>query len=223
MSSTLLKCCLYLAVTLVLSGGVSRAATVYWSGATSNNWGAANWQDALTGGAPASFATGDDVIFTVDGGGANLSTTLGANRTINSLTVNGSLGGPLTIANNTLTINASGGTGMDLSAAANTVSFTSLITLGSSQTWLLSPTHDLSLTQNIGGAAHTLTIDGSGGGTINIGDTTNNSYDVDHLVLTNGATLRTTQDNSSATTTPPCTWTQARLMTATDLPMHLPA
>ena len=168
------------------------AQTIFWDGSASNNWGAANWQDAATGGAAASFANGSDVVFTIDGGGANLSTTLGANRTINSLTVNASLASALTIAGNRLTIN---GGGMDLSLAGAAVTITSDITVNANQTWTLTNGGTLTVDNDIDGTARTLIIDGSGGATLDMGQTANNGSNIGTISLSNGTTLITTADN----------------------------
>lgn len=168
------------------------AQTIFWDGSASSNWGAANWQDAATGGAAASFANGSDVVFTIDGGGANLSTTLGGNRTINSLTVNASLASALSISANRLTIN---GGGMDLSLAGADLTITSDITIGANQTWVLRPGGTLTVDNDIDGTARTLTIDGGGGATFDMGQATNNASDLGRLVLTNGTIFFMGADN----------------------------
>ncbi len=182
---------LAVALTVPLAADLD-AQTIFWDGSASNNWGAANWQDAATGGAAASFANGSDVVFTIDGGGANLSTTLGGNRTINSLTVNASLASALTIAGNRLTIN---GGGMDLSLAGAAVTITSDITVGADQTWTLTNGGTLTVDNDIDGTARVLIIDGSGGATLDMGQATNNASNIGFLSLTNGTTLLTTADN----------------------------
>ena len=62
--------------------------TAYWLGQTNNVWGQQNWATTLSG-TPTTFkpGSGTDVIFAATGA-ANLNTTLSADLTIKSLTIN---------------------------------------------------------------------------------------------------------------------------------------
>ena len=101
---------------LTLSANASSTIS-YWLGATDGSWStAANWaanpDGTVAGSAPTAAY---DVTFAATGA-SNLNTTLGADRTIKSLTV--STSGVTIAGSNTLTIN---GTSIDVSAAGNTV------------------------------------------------------------------------------------------------------
>jgi hypothetical protein len=167
---------------------------LHWDGSSSGSWGtAANWNTQLDGaGADIAIGSGNNVIFSITGGGANLTTTLGGNRTINSLEVNGNDAGAISIGGNRLTIN---GGGMDLSAAMGPVSISSDITVNANQTWLLDPGETLTLTNDVDGSARTLTINGGGGATLSMGQGSNNASDIGNLILTNNTTLLSAADN----------------------------
>lgn len=189
----------------------SHGATVYWDGSSTGVWGtAANWNSLADGtGTDVAFANGNDLVFITTGGG-NLTQTLGANRTVRSLSFNASLTSPLAINNETtsrtLTITPSGtgltpaGVGIDMTTSGADVSIANPITLGVDQTWLLGAGRTLTLTGALTADANDdLIIDGAG--TLRMGNTTDNSYSIGTLTLQNGATLVNTQDNPFGDTT----------------------
>jgi autotransporter-associated beta strand protein len=109
---------------LTLTAATS-GSTYYWKGDLDANWGTtsggdSNWASDSSGASLRSNApsSGSDVIFAATGAG-NLSTTLGADRTIESLTV--SVGGVEINGANTLTMQSSSATGILVNAASGTV------------------------------------------------------------------------------------------------------
>jgi autotransporter-associated beta strand protein len=155
-----------------ISGTLAQA---YWSGSAGNAWNA-------TTTAGTSFNTDDasgvptgtlpdpttNVVFTVGGGGQNLSTVLGQDFTINSLTFNGQAAGPVTIGGaNTLTINAlstngnTAGNGITLQPGSSAVTLSSNVGLNSAQTWTNNSANPLTVSGNIAGGVG-LTQAGSG-------------------------------------------------------------
>lgn len=190
-----------------------QAATVYWDGSSSASWStAANWNAAADGtGADVAFANGNDLVF-IATGGANLTTTLGGNRTVRSLSFNSTLLSNLAINNDgtnarTLTITPTGtgltpaGIGIDMTGSGADVSIgVSTITLGADQTWLLGTGRTLTVTSAFtADAADDLIIDGAG--TFRLGNITDNSYSINSFTLQNGATMVNTQDNAFGDTT----------------------
>ncbi len=143
----------------------------YWRGAVSNAWngsfvnGEANWTlDAAGGtfifGTPAAVC--DVFIATTNATLANLATVLGADFAINSLTFTGpnamSIGGA-----NTLTIEASAGTGITIDPGAGAATITANITLGGSQSWTNSSGSLFTVSgSTVTGSGKNLTIDGTG-------------------------------------------------------------
>ena len=188
------------------------AATVYWDGSASGVWGtAANWNSLADGtGTDVAFANGNDLVFVTSAGAMNLTQTLGASRTVRSLTFNSSLTSDLVINNEatsrTLTITPTGtgftttGVGIDMSGAGANVSIANPITLGADQTWLLGTGRTLTLTGGFtADGTDDLILDGAG--TVNLGNTTDNSFSIGFITLQNGATLVNTQDNPFGDTT----------------------
>lgn len=188
------------------------AATVYWDGSASGVWGtAANWNSLADGtGTDVAFANGNDLVFVTSAGATNLTQTLGASRTVRSLTFNSSLTSDLVINNEatsrTLTITPTGtgftatGVGIDMSGAGANVSIANPITLGADQTWLLGTGRTLTLTGGFtADGTDDLILDGAG--TVNLGNTTDNSFSIGFITLQNGATLVNTQDNPFGDTT----------------------
>ncbi|MBK8091973.1 MAG: autotransporter-associated beta strand repeat-containing protein [Verrucomicrobiaceae bacterium] len=183
------------------------AATVYWDGSTDGAWAtAANWNTAADGsGANVTFANNNDLVF-ITTGGINLTQTLGANRTVRSLSFNSNLTAPLAISGSTLTIAPTGagltptGTGIDMSAAGADVTIGSTITLGGDQTWLLGAGRTLTVTSAFtADATDDLILDGAG--TLSLGNTTDNNFQIGSITLQNGANLLNTQDNPFGDTT----------------------
>jgi hypothetical protein len=110
--------------TLTLTAGTS-GSTYYWKGDLDNLWGTtsggvSNWASDSSGAGPRSNApsAGSEVIFAATGAG-NLSTTIGADRTIQSLAV--SVGGVEINGANTLTMQSTAATGILVNAASGTV------------------------------------------------------------------------------------------------------
>jgi autotransporter-associated beta strand protein len=127
--------------------GLSSLQTAYWDGRTDGNWTHANWalnaadtQTILT----PSAAT--DVTFSITSGARNENTTLGADFTIHSLTINDpaavTIGG-----SNTLTISGASGTGI------NVMSGSGLLTINANLT--------------LAGASNTITVNNVAGAVIN--------------------------------------------------------
>lgn len=139
-------------------------ATAFWKGGLDNKWnsisgGTANWTSDSAGtantGVPPS--TPSAVTFAATGA-ANFSTVLGADFTINNLTLstanNVTIGG----AANTLTLIA--GLLNDTTALNNTISVSNVV-LGSSQTWQNNSVNPLTVSSKISGASD-LTFGGTG-------------------------------------------------------------
>ena len=96
--------------------------TIFWTGGSSANWtDSGNWVSSRT---PAS---GNDVVFSMLSSG-HYSTTLGANTTVNSLSIWET--SPVTINGNTLTINNS----IDMGSAYNDMTINSDVALGVTRT-----------------------------------------------------------------------------------------
>lgn len=152
----------------------------YWSGKQNSVWnaltpapGGTNWLNAPAGtDAGALPSSGTNVYFTANTA-ANLTTTLGQDFTINSLTFTGagtSATKSVTISGNTLTINAStangnpAGSGIVVQSGSGAHTIASNIVLAASQSWTNNSTNPLTLTGNVGDGGHavSLTIAGSG-------------------------------------------------------------
>jgi autotransporter-associated beta strand protein len=109
---------------LTLTAATS-SSTYYWKGDQDNLWGTtngsnSNWASDSSGSPLRSSppSSGSDVVFAATGAG-NLTTTLDADRTINSLTI--SQGGVQINGANTLTMQSTAATGILVNAASGTV------------------------------------------------------------------------------------------------------
>lgn len=156
-------------LTVTLGGLVADPTTAYWKGGYNGIWN--HFQDGLTnntnwrsdqGGTidthqmPGHGVT--DVIFAADTPGT-LTTTLGQDVSINSLTFGDNVGAVSIGGANTLTVGAGG---INAHATAATPTITSAVALGASQTWQVDNS-----TLNVngvisGGGANTLTKTGTG-------------------------------------------------------------
>jgi hypothetical protein len=141
-------------------------STVYWNGGNGASWNtlsgssyATNWSTTSTGFTDAHALPGanSDVYF--NGGGSNLSTTLGANFSINELTFTSAQTSPVSISGNTLTLGA-GGLTVHSGAAAATIN--SNVTLSSSQNWNIFGAAPLTINGTLSLAGQALTKAGSG-------------------------------------------------------------
>ena len=126
-------------LTLTSAAGTGPNAA-YWTGSRGNVWnntvsGATNWATDITGtiDTQAQPSAITDVFFTANGA-ANLTNSLGANYTINSLNFNtASVGGVTVNPGNILTIN--GATGITVASGSAAETFNAAIALGNIQTW----------------------------------------------------------------------------------------
>ena len=153
-------------LTVSLSAGLSS----YWAGAADVNWNtAANWRTTVAGGVPTGVSPSSitNVFFvTTTPGAMNLTTSLGADTTIISLTFTNDATSPVSIGGNTLTLNAGAGNGISVAAnsAAHTIS--SNVALGASQTWTVNnaPANALTVSGVVsdGGSGYALTKVGTG-------------------------------------------------------------
>ena len=174
----------YLAV--ILSQSAPGAA--FWKGDVDNKWNTvsggnnSNWATDSTGatdtGVPPSTPT---VVTFAATGAANFNTVLGADFTINNLTL--STANNVTIGGATNTLTLVGGLLNDTTALNNTISVSNVV-LGSSQTWQNNSANPLTVSSLIGGAS-ALTISGSGSIVLT---RTNNSYSGGTMI--NGGTLQ---------------------------------
>lgn len=156
---------------------VAGAGTAYWVGDVDGNWntntaGNTNFATDATGATDVgSLPVASTNVFFAATGAANLSTTLGADTAINSLNFTGT-GTPaasnVTIAGNTLTINATGangntaGNGISVAAGSGAHTISSNVVVGTSQSWTNNGSNPLSVSGNIDLAANTLTVAGTG-------------------------------------------------------------
>jgi autotransporter-associated beta strand protein len=155
--------------------------TIFWTGGSSANWtDSGNWVSSRT---PAS---GNDVVFSMLSYG-NYSTTLGADTTVNSLSIWET--SPITINGSTLTINNS----IDMGSAYNNLTINSDVVLGNVNYWSIGSGRTLNVQGHISGG-HSLHLDNYG--TVAFYNT--NSYtlgtfvDLGTLRLGNGGALGTT-------------------------------
>ena len=112
------------ATTLTLTASAS-ASDYYWKGGLSGNWsqtanGTSNWASAIAGNVTLSStpSAASDVYFSANGA-ANLTTTLGQDITINSLTISDP-SGIVIEAGNTLTFNATSASAISVTATSGT-------------------------------------------------------------------------------------------------------
>ncbi|HEX9048852.1 MAG TPA: autotransporter-associated beta strand repeat-containing protein, partial [Verrucomicrobiae bacterium] len=162
------------ALTITLTQNAPSVA--YWKGNLDNKWntvsgGVANWTSDALGTANTGVPPGTptSVIFAA-AGAANFNTVLGANFTINDLTLstanNVTIGG----ATNSLTIVS--GLLNDTTALNNNITISNVV-LGVSQTWQNNSANPLTVSSMISGGTSALTIGGTGS---TILTSTNNSY-----------------------------------------------
>ncbi|HEV2328275.1 MAG TPA: glycosyl hydrolase family 79 C-terminal domain-containing protein, partial [Verrucomicrobiae bacterium] len=119
------------------------ADTVFWTGASSSNWGdSGNW---LSNSLPTSAS---DVVFEFPGVG-NFSTILGQDTTVNGLAIQET--GPISISSNSLTINSGG---IDMLSASNNATIDSALVLGASQNWAIAPDRVLTVNGPMSGAGN---------------------------------------------------------------------
>jgi len=165
---------------LTVTGSVAgNPASAFWTGSQDGNW------NTLTGGINSNFNTDassnintgalpgstTNVVFTTGTPTpAHLSTTLGQNFTINSLTFNAN-SSAVTISGSTLTINATGtnsntpGNGIMVTTGAANDTINSNVALGGNQTWTVADSGNiLTVSGNIsdGGSGFSLTKAGAG-------------------------------------------------------------
>lgn len=160
----------YLTVTLTQNV----PGTAYWKGDVDNKWSSltggnnSNWATDSTGATDTGAlpSTPSAVIFAASGAG-NLSTILGANFTINNLTL--STANNVTVGGTTNALTIIGGLLNDTTALNNTISVSNVV-LGSSQTWQNNSANPLTVSSLISGASD-LTIGGTG--TIVLANTNN--------------------------------------------------
>jgi fibronectin-binding autotransporter adhesin len=123
--------------------------TIFWTGGSSTNWtDSGNWINSRT---PAS---GNDVVFSMLSSG-NYSTTLGADTTVNSLSIWET--SPITINGSTLTINSS----IDMGSAYNNLTINSDVVLGNVNYWSIGSGRTLNVQGQISGG-HSLHLENYG-------------------------------------------------------------
>jgi autotransporter-associated beta strand protein len=175
------------------------ANNAFWQGSVDGTWAGANWTSDSAGttatGTPGSNA---NVTFSATGA-MNFNTTLGGDRTINSLNFAAGQTAGVTIGGNTLTLAAAAvngnpaGSGLTVAAGSGPHVINSNIALGSTQTWDNRSTNSLTVTGNVsGGFGLTLT----GGGNFVLAGT--NVYQGGTTIL-GGTTLTLAGNNSGPT------------------------
>ncbi len=118
-------------------------SSIFWTGSNSLAWNDnANWIEANP------LGTASDVTFSYLSGN-NLTTTLGADTTIDSLTVL-DMNNALSISGNTLTIGAGG---IDTTSANHSVNLNSIVNLGAAQSWQIGPAFPVNVNSNLTGSA----------------------------------------------------------------------
>ncbi|HEX8912941.1 MAG TPA: autotransporter-associated beta strand repeat-containing protein, partial [Humisphaera sp.] len=181
-------------------------ATAYFQGSLDATWNAfdasptpnSNWTTDAAGAANANQIPGtttDVHLYASNATAANLSTTLGQNFTVKSLTVDGgSLNQPVSVASggagaNTLTLApAAGGVGLLVAAGAGATTVTAPVALGSAQTW----TNNSSATLTVSGPSLAI-----GTNNLALGGTGNT---VIAAPITGGGTITKTQGGGTSTT-----------------------
>jgi autotransporter-associated beta strand protein len=162
----------------------SAATAAVWGGTTSTNWtDAGNWYTDATSGTPAGAAPGlgsNVTFYTTTPAAANLSTTLGADFEINSLTFPGTATTPVTIAGSTnaLTIdagtangNAAGNGISQLAAATHTIS--ARVGIGAAQTWTVAAGGGLTVSGLVFDTGPGYTLTKAGAGTLTLSNNAN--------------------------------------------------
>lgn len=156
---------------VVVSGGFDPLATAYWTGVTSGTWNAlapTNWATDVGGTAAVVYPSSvSNVVFSATGGGANLSTTLGENFSIQSLTFSSTADAAHAVTiggTHSLRIGA-GGITVASGSGAHTITTSGGVLLGASQTWTNNSTSSLLITSSVAnapGATSNLTVAGTG-------------------------------------------------------------
>jgi len=196
-------------------GQIPAPANAYWTGVQNSIWStltsaaATNWSTSPAGTTDTNQvpSASSNVFFTANTA-SNLTTTLGANETINSLNFTGTgtpASGGVTISGNTLTINGTNangnaaGNGINVAAGTGAVTIASNVVLGGSQTWTNASTQFLTVSGAISGAGSSLTTAGSG--TIVVSGTatyTGQTNVTSGTLIVSGALSGTTGTNVSA-------------------------
>jgi len=204
-------------VLTVSSPGGGAPAQAYWSGATSSSWATtSNFNTSATSGTAVSAAPGSatDVVFsTTSPTAANLSTTLDAATSINSLTFAGS--GTVTIASgtggsaSTLTINAatttgSGGlntapNGIIMQSGAGPATISAPVILGASQTWSNASANLLTISGGVTGTANLAIQANSTGGITFSGGSVNPTGSITNSGTGTGTTTISSEIGSNVT------------------------
>jgi len=201
-------------LSLIASAGSSEA---YWTGAGGTSWTATNFSSTINGGAsiPGGNLTSSSIVIFAGTGAGNLTTTLGANYTIKSLTVstpevaiNGS---------NTINVTSSSVSGIDISAAGNTTiganlagnaglskSGTGTLTLNGSNTYsggttITGGTVVIGSSTAFGNAAGAVTLNPGTGNTTTVKIGASNLNVSNNIVLNSGTTaIDTNSFNATA-------------------------
>lgn len=154
---------------LTLGGNWANGAVVYWTGDRDGYWTTlsgtdSNWSlsAAVNSDYGKTVQPGDDVHFYASGA-ANLTTSLGANFSIASLTMDAAATSPVAVlqgASGALTI---GGGGITLASGAGSLTISAPIVLGASQAWTNnSSTNKLSINGAINRSTNNYTVDFAG-------------------------------------------------------------
>lgn len=198
-------------INLNVSTSVAGPATTYWSGATDAVWGTAgNWNTDATSnlGTGAAPGLGTNVTFaTTTPVAGNLTTTLGADFEINSLTFSSGIGATTIAGANMLVVDAANGITSNNTSGTNTIS--AKVGMGSNQTWTVAGGGTLAISGAISDltAGYSLTKAGSGmltltganiyaggttvsAGTLQLGDGTTNPTINSTYSIASGAMLR---------------------------------
>lgn len=172
----------------------STVASAVWGGTATNTWkDAGNWYTDATGATATGAAPGigSNVSFYINSGATNLSTTLGADFEINSLTFGTNATSPVTIAGSpfALTIDAgtangnAAGNGINQQAAA-THTISARLGLGGPQTWTVAASGGLTVSGLVFDTGPGMTLTKAGPGTLTLSNTAN-TFTGD-IALTNG-------------------------------------
>lgn len=197
------------ALALTPSSGTAAVVSVaddpnalYWTGAGGSAWNSAgNWNTGISSGSASANAPGStrNIAFaTTSPAPGNLTTSLGANVTVNSVNFLAAAPAVTVAAGNTLTINGGGIT--MLSATAQTIN--APITLGTNQVWSNQGTGLLTIAGAVTNTTRALTVTGSGNIAITggIGSGTGTLTKAGPGTLTLGGLSTTAANNYSGTT-----------------------
>jgi autotransporter-associated beta strand protein len=162
--------------TLTVTGAI--IGSFYWTGNGGATWGSTsagstNWATSISGTPDANAQPNSttDVYFTANGVTSNLTNTLGADFTINSLNFTAGAGAVTIGGTNTLTIDGTvdGTSGITVAGGSTAQTINTSVTLGIAQTWTNNSTGLLSVGSSTGAVSNgalLLTIAGSGPTTI---------------------------------------------------------